>query len=102
MDFGGRRRTWANCNSNCNWTPREHQIVTLGSALRSMNVVLARYPRGMDLEGILRDAAVFGLAVGVVAMALYLLWQASTHLLKPPVVVAAATTAVEFGFCLPS
>jgi hypothetical protein len=26
--------TWANCNSNCNWTRREHQIVTLGSALR--------------------------------------------------------------------
>lgn len=77
----------------------------LGSALRSVNVVLTRYPSGMDLEGMLRDAAVFGLAVGVVAMALYLLWQASAHLLKPPAVAAAATTAaaaVEFGFCLPS
>ena len=25
MDFGGRRRTWANCNSNCNAEPAEQR-----------------------------------------------------------------------------
>lgn len=53
----------------------------------------------MDLETLMRDAALFGLAVGVVAMAGFILYAYGHYLLRPTISVAAATTSVvPFGF----
>jgi len=55
----------------------------------------------MDLAQIIKDAAYFGLACGVVAMAGALLFLIGMELLKPTTVAVAATTAPKppFGFC---
>jgi hypothetical protein len=55
----------------------------------------------MDLEIMLRDAALLGLAAGVIVMAAVLLWDIGAYLLKPTAIVAAAVTKPPFGFCLP-
>jgi hypothetical protein len=46
----------------------------------------------MDLEAILRDAALLGVAAGVIVMAAVLLWEMGAYLLKPTAVVAATVT----------
>jgi hypothetical protein len=55
----------------------------------------------MDLEAILRDAALLGLAAGVLVMAAVLLWEMGAYLLKPTATVAATVAKPPFGFCLP-
>jgi hypothetical protein len=55
----------------------------------------------MDLATIVKEAAWFGLACGVVAMGLALLYLIGKELMKPTVTVAAATPKPPFGFCLP-
>jgi hypothetical protein len=55
----------------------------------------------MDLEAMLRDAALMGLAAGVIVMAAALLWGMGVYLLKPTAAVAAAITKPPFGFCVP-
>ena len=47
----------------------------------------------------LKDAALIGLAVGVIVMAAVLLWEMGANLLKPVTTVAAAVTNPPFGFC---
>ncbi len=49
----------------------------------------------------LKDAALWGLAVGVIVMAAVLLWEMGAYLLKPATTVAAAVTKPPFGFCRP-
>lgn len=49
----------------------------------------------------LKDAALLGLAAGVIVMAAVLLWEMGSYLLRPTAVVAAAVTKPQFGFCLP-
>jgi len=36
----------------------------------------------MDFEALLKDAALFGLAVGVIAMAAFLMWACGQYLLR--------------------
>jgi hypothetical protein len=56
----------------------------------------------MDIAQIVKDAAWIGLAVGVVAMALVLVYLAGRELMRPKVVALAAAPKPPFGFCLPS
>ncbi len=49
----------------------------------------------------LREAALMGLAAGVIVMAAVVLWEMAAYLLKPTAAVAAAITKPPFGFCLP-
>lgn len=49
----------------------------------------------------LKDAAMVGLAVDVIAMAMVLLWEMGAYLLKPAATVAATVTKPPFGFCRP-
>jgi len=49
----------------------------------------------------LRDAALLGLAAGVIVMAAVLLWEMGAYLLKPAAAVAAAVTRPPFGFLPP-
>jgi hypothetical protein len=55
----------------------------------------------MDLEAMLKDAVLWGLAAGVIVMAAVLLWEMGAHLLKPTATVTAAVTKPPFGFCRP-
>lgn len=55
----------------------------------------------MDIAEIVKEAAWFGLACGVVMMAAALLYLVGRELMKPTVVVAAATPRPPVGFCLP-
>jgi len=55
----------------------------------------------MDLQMMLKDAALLGLAVGVFVMAAVLLWEMGAYLLKPATTVAAAVAKPPFGFCRP-
>ncbi len=55
----------------------------------------------MDLEAILKDAVLLGLAAGVIVMATVLLWEMGAYLLRPTATVAAAVTKPPFGFGLP-
>lgn len=54
----------------------------------------------MDFEALLKDAALVGVAVGVIAMAAVLLYAFSQYLMRPAVTVAA-TTKIGVGFQLP-
>lgn len=55
----------------------------------------------MDLEALMKDAALIGLAVGVIAMAAFILYTYGQYMLRPAVSVAAATAnVVPFGFQL--
>jgi hypothetical protein len=56
----------------------------------------------MDIATVVKDAAWFGLACGVVAMGLALLYLIGAELMRPTVTVAAATPKPPFGFCLPN
>jgi hypothetical protein len=54
-----------------------------------------------DIESALKDAALVGLAVGIIAMAIYMIWAYGDYLAAPKVRVAAATPKPAFGFQLP-
>jgi hypothetical protein len=55
----------------------------------------------VDIEALVKDAVWVGLAVGVIAMAIYMLVAYARYLLRPAATVAAATAAVPIGFQLP-
>ncbi len=58
----------------------------------------------MDFEQLVKDAAIFGIAVGVVAMAAFIAYYVAQYFLRPAVAVAAATAvtpSVGFGFQCP-
>jgi hypothetical protein len=55
----------------------------------------------LDLAPIVKEAAWFGLACGVIMMAAALLYLIGTELMKPTATVAAATPKPPFGFCAP-
>jgi len=55
----------------------------------------------MNFEALVKDAAWFGLAVGVLAMAAFLVWAYAEYLLRPTVTVAAATAVIPVGFQAP-
>jgi hypothetical protein len=57
----------------------------------------------MDLEGMLKQAVLAGLAAGVIVTAAVLLWSLAQTLLRPAATVAAAVTAGPgFGFQPPA
>ncbi len=51
----------------------------------------------------LKEAALFGLAAGVIMMAAYMIWQLASQLAKPAAVALAATASspLPFGFTAP-
>ncbi len=55
----------------------------------------------MDMSSIVKEAAWIGLATGVIIFGAVILWLIAAQLLKPATTVAAATTAIPFGFSMP-
>ncbi len=55
----------------------------------------------MDLASMVKEAAWFGLACGVIAIGVALLYLIGTELMRPTVTVAAAAPKPPFGFCPP-
>jgi hypothetical protein len=54
-----------------------------------------------DLEAALKDAALFGIGIGIIAMALFLVWAFMEYMAAPKITVAAAVPKPPFGFQLP-
>jgi hypothetical protein len=55
----------------------------------------------MDLATIVKDAALFGLACGVITMAAALIYLFGRELMRPAVTATAATPKPPFGFNAP-
>jgi hypothetical protein len=53
-----------------------------------------------NIESLVKDAVLFGLAIGILAAALYIILAYGNYLARPKVTVAAAVKP-PFGFQLP-